>query len=58
MKEEQRYVYFHDLKVTAKDGLLWANKQVIDLPLADRIAEEHDFLCAERLVKFLEGGEE
>jgi len=45
-------------KVTAKDGLLWCNGEIVPLPLADRIAEEHGHTCAERLVKALEAPDE
>jgi hypothetical protein len=42
-----------DSIITAKDGLLWRNGRIIDLPEADRVAREHGFAYAEQLVKHL-----
>jgi hypothetical protein len=41
--------------IYTKDGLLWRNGQIIELPLADLVAREHGHDCAERFVKHLEG---
>lgn len=40
--------------VTARDGLLWQDGKMIDLPMADAIARQCGCLYAERLVKVLE----
>lgn len=39
--------------ITAKDGLLWRNGKIIDLPEADAMARKHGFMYAEQLVKHL-----
>ncbi len=39
--------------ITAKDGLLWRDGAVIDLPEADSIAIAHGHMCAERMVRAL-----
>lgn len=41
-------------EVTTRDGLLIRNEEIIPLPEADRVAEAHGFICAERMVKALE----
>jgi len=41
-------------EITAKQGLLWRNGKVIDLPEADIVAAQHGYLCAERMVRALE----
>ena len=43
--------------LTAKDGLLWLNGEVVDLPFADALAREHGYQYAEQLVKALGGKE-
>jgi hypothetical protein len=39
--------------ITAKDGLLWRNGRIIELPEADLVAREHGFTYAEQFVKHL-----
>ena len=39
--------------ITAKDGLLWRNGKIIELPEADDVARRHGFAYAEQLVKHL-----
>jgi hypothetical protein len=39
--------------ITTKDGLLWRDGKMIDLPEADRVAWKKGFNCAERYVKHL-----
>lgn len=41
-------------KITTKDGLLWEDGKIIELPLADWIAQAKGFDNAERYVKHLE----
>ena len=41
--------------ITAKDGLLWSDGEIIPVQEADRIARLHGYGCAEQLVKFLSG---
>lgn len=50
-----KFVMWNGRKVTAKDGLLWIDRRPVDLPLADVIAQEKGYTCAERLVKELTG---
>lgn len=42
-------------EITTRDGLLWRDGKIIDLPEADRVARAHGHDYAERFVKFLEG---
>ncbi len=42
------------IKITTKDGLLYLNGVEVQLPAADRLAEENNFACAEHFVKYLE----
>lgn len=41
-------------KLTTKDGLLFADGEMVPLPLADYVAQHHGFVYVERLVKYLE----
>jgi hypothetical protein len=41
--------------ITTKDGLLWRDGKIIDLPEADKVASEHGYDCAEQFVRALEG---
>jgi hypothetical protein len=41
-------------RITTKNGLLYKDDEVINLPLADTIARKHGFLYAELFVKHLE----
>lgn len=41
-------------RITTKDGLLWREGKIIDLPEADIIANALGFLYVERLVKTME----
>lgn len=41
--------------VTAKDGLLWRDGEVIPLPEADDVARAAGFACAEQMVRSLKG---
>ena len=40
--------------ITAKDGLLYRDGKVVELPEADRLAQERGYPYAEQLVKALE----
>jgi hypothetical protein len=40
--------------ITTKNGLLYRDDVIIDLPEADRVAGTYGFMCAEQLVKALE----
>lgn len=42
--------------VTAKDGLLWHNGEVVPLPMADKVSWVAGFFCAEQLVRALNKG--
>jgi len=46
------------MNITTKDGLLYRNGKIIELPEADKVARDHGFLYAERFVKSLEKKEE
>ena len=41
-------------KLTTEDGLLFADGEMVNLPLADIVANDHGFVYVERLVKHLE----
>jgi len=43
----------NEAEVTSKDGLLWRNGAIIELPEADRVARQHGFDNAEQLVRHL-----
>lgn len=47
-----------DDKITTKDGLLYREGQIIDLPEVDVVAQNNGFMCAERMVKYLESKKE
>jgi hypothetical protein len=40
--------------ITTKEGLLWRDGKIIDLPEADRVARKNGFLYAEQFIKYLE----
>ena len=42
------------VKITTKNGLLYINGVEVQLPAADRLAEENNFPSAEQFVKYLE----
>ncbi|MDY0282398.1 MAG: hypothetical protein RBR35_17765 [Salinivirgaceae bacterium] len=54
-QKETTEVTWDGKKVTAKGGLLFIGGLVVDLPLADAIADKYGFSCAERLVKAMGG---
>ena len=43
-----------DNHITTKDGLLYRNGKIIELPEADRVARQRGFTYAEHLIKHLE----
>ncbi len=51
-------IFWCGQEITAKDGLLWCDGQVIDLPGADHLAQKYGFGCAEQLVKAMSEKEE
>ncbi len=42
------------MEITTKNGLLYRDGKMIDLPEADKVAREHGYSFAEQLVKALE----
>ena len=40
--------------ITTKNGLLWRDGKIINLPEADKVARKYGYLYAERFVKYLE----
>lgn len=54
MKKETIGVQNPTNEVYTKNGLLYKDRIMIDLPEADRVAQEHSFMYAEQLVRQLE----
>lgn len=44
------------MKISAKEGLLWAKGEVIPLPYADWVAQRHGFVYCEQMVRAMEAG--
>ena len=42
------------IQITTKNGLLYINNEMIPLPEADMLARNHNYLCAEQMVRALE----